>query len=135
MPGSSAALPLLFAQAPAGGRRRATAEPAASSSCRCSWRSRLFYFIIFRPQQQQEKKRQGDDRPDQEERRVMTAAGMYGTVMSVDARATGHAPARGRRRVKVEFSKASIVRVSRPAEKPSKGKSRTGFGRRFRKDS
>jgi preprotein translocase subunit YajC len=70
----------------------------------------LFYFMMIRPQQQEEKKRK--ERLSRLERndRVITAGGIYGTVVSVDKDAIllrlGSDPG-----VKVEFTKASVVRI------------------------
>jgi preprotein translocase subunit YajC len=72
----------------------------------------LFYFFMIRPQQQQERKRRDMVEALKKNDRVLTSAGIYGTVVSVD-------PAEDRvmvridddKGVKVAFSKAHIVRV------------------------
>jgi preprotein translocase subunit YajC len=70
----------------------------------------LFYFLMIRPQQQQEKKRKESLNLMEKNARVLTAAGMYGTVISVDKDTVllrlGSDPG-----VKVECTKASIVRI------------------------
>lgn len=72
----------------------------------------IFYFLMIRPQQQQEKKRRELIDKLKKNDKVLTASGMYGTVVSVDEK--------GDRvqlrldddgKVKISFTKASIVRV------------------------
>jgi preprotein translocase subunit YajC len=79
----------------------------------------LFYFMMIRPQQQEEKKRK--ERLSRLERndRVITAGGIYGTVVSVDKDAIllrlGSDPG-----VKVEFTKASVVRILEDSKEKAK---------------
>lgn len=78
----------------------------------------LFYFIIIRPGQTQEKKRRELIDSLKKNDRVLTQAGIFGTVVTAS-------PESDRvvlrvdddRGVKLEFSKASIVRVVDQAEK------------------
>jgi preprotein translocase subunit YajC len=81
----------------------------------------LLWFLVIRPQQQQERRRRNMVETLKKNDRVLTSAGIYGTVVSVDS---------GEDRVvlridddkgvKVTFSKASVVRVIEPpAEKPA----------------
>jgi len=44
----------------------------------------LFYFLIWRPKQQEERRRQDMLRALKKNDKVLTAAGIYGTVVSVD---------------------------------------------------
>ncbi len=75
----------------------------------------VFYFLAIRPQQQQEKKRKELINSITKGQKVLTAAGIYGTVVSVD-------PAGDKvvvrvdddKGVKFTFSKASIARVLDP---------------------
>jgi preprotein translocase subunit YajC len=81
----------------------------------------LFYFLMIRPQQQQEKKRKAMINQMERNSRVITSAGIYGTVVSVDKDGDtvllrlGSDPG-----VKVEFSRASIIRVVDGGDKPKK---------------
>jgi preprotein translocase subunit YajC len=72
----------------------------------------LYYFLILRPQQAQERKRKESLNAIKKNDRVLTQAGIFGTVVSVAAEGdkvvlrVSDDPG-----VKMEFSKASIVRV------------------------
>lgn len=78
----------------------------------------LFYFMIMRPQQQQERKRKQMVDALKRNDRVLTAAGIYGTVVSVDTDADRVVlRVDDDKGVKIPFSKASIVRVLEAAEK------------------
>ena len=44
----------------------------------------LFYFLIWRPQQQQEKKRRAMNDALKKNDKIVTAGGIFGTVVSVD---------------------------------------------------
>ncbi len=70
----------------------------------------LFYFMILRPQQQQERKRRGMIDSLKKNDQVLTAAGIYGTVVSVDGK-EDKIVLRVGDGVKMTFSKASITRV------------------------
>lgn len=78
----------------------------------------LFYFLMIRPQQQQERKRKEMVNTVGKNARVVTAGGIYGTVVSSDPESEtvllrlGTDPG-----VKVEFSRASIVRVLEGGDK------------------
>jgi preprotein translocase subunit YajC len=84
----------------------------------------IFYFLMIRPQQIQDKKRRELIDNLKKNDKVLTAAGMYGTVISVDEK--------GDRvqlrldddgKVKITFTKASIVRViSESSEKTAEAK-------------
>jgi preprotein translocase subunit YajC len=81
----------------------------------------LFYLLILRPQQQQEKKRRQMVEALKKNDRVLTTAGIYGTVVSVDA-GSDKVVVRvdDDRGVKLVFSRASVARVVDPAtEKPA----------------
>jgi preprotein translocase subunit YajC len=72
----------------------------------------VFYFMLIRPQQQQEKKRREMIDKLKKNDKVLTAAGMYGTVVSVDEsgdRVQIRLDDDGK--LKVTFTRASIVRV------------------------
>ena len=72
----------------------------------------VFYFMLIRPQQAQEKKRKEMINRLKKNDKVLTAAGMYGTVLSVDDqgdRVVLRLDDDGK--VKVTFTKASIIRV------------------------
>jgi len=110
MPPLPDALPFLFAQAPAGGAESPASQflqflPLLSAIP-------IFYFLLIRPQQQQEKKRREMIDRVKKNDKVLTSAGMYGTVMSVDSesdRVVLRLDDDGK--VKVTFTRASIVRV------------------------
>lgn len=78
----------------------------------------LGYFLLLRPQQQQEKKRKEMLNRMSKNDKVITTGGIYGTVVSVDGEGDvvtlrlGNEPG-----VKVDFSKASILRVVAAADK------------------
>jgi preprotein translocase subunit YajC len=86
----------------------------------------VFYLMMFRPQQQQDKKRRELIDNLKKNDKVLTIAGIYGTVISVDEK--------GDRvqlrldddgKVKVTFTKASIVRVlNESTEKPADSNSK-----------
>jgi len=72
----------------------------------------VFYFMLIRPQQQQEKKRREMMDKLKKNDKVLTASGMYGTVISVDDqgdRVQLRLDDDGK--VKVTFTRASIVRI------------------------
>lgn len=76
----------------------------------------LFYFMIWLPQQQQEKKRRAMIDALKKNDKVVTIAGIFGTVISVD-------PAQDRvvlrvdddKGVKLNMTRASVARVLEPA--------------------
>lgn len=114
MPGLFAEIPLIFAQ---------NAQPAAPGNSFWGGMSSyvlfipvLFYFVVLRPQQLQEKKRKDLLGALKKNDRVLTTAGMYGTVVSVHPE-SDRVVVRidDERGVKVEFTKASIARVIDPA--------------------
>jgi preprotein translocase subunit YajC len=120
MPGSFEALPLLFAQAAAGGAGAAGAAGAAANQSPSLltflpyvviiglW----FYLLLIRPQQKQEKQRKSMIEMLKKNDKVLTSAGIYGTVLSVDSdddRVVLRID--DDKGVKVAFSKSSIVRV------------------------
>lgn len=70
----------------------------------------LFYFMILRPQQQQERKRRAMIDNLKKNDQVLTAAGIYGTVVSVDGK-EDKIVLRVGDNVRLTFSKASITKV------------------------
>jgi preprotein translocase subunit YajC len=84
----------------------------------------VFWFMLIRPQQQQEKKRREMIDKLKKNDKVLTAAGMYGTVISVDEpgdRVQLRLDDDGK--VKVSFTRASIVRViNESSEKSAESK-------------
>jgi preprotein translocase subunit YajC len=110
MPDWFAPIPLLFAQN----------APAAGAASPSVWTSLLpllpipilFYFLMIRPQQQQERKRREMIDALKKNDKVLTAAGIYGTVVAID-----HDHDRvvlrvdDDRGVKLTFSKSSVARV------------------------
>jgi len=112
MPGPFAAIPLLFADK--------AAAPAGVSP----WAMyiylppvvMLFYLLILRPHHAQERKRRDLLGALKKNDRVLTSAGIYGTVVSVNPDAD-RVVVRidDERGVKVEFTKASITRVVDPS--------------------
>ena len=100
---------LLFAQAAQGGAKGQTGGDFASMLIMFAPLILLFYFIILRPQQQQEKKRRRMIDALKPNDRVLTAAGIYGTVVKIDSeknRVTLRCDD-----VKLTFTRTSIVDV------------------------
>jgi preprotein translocase subunit YajC len=111
MPLLLAALPLVFAQnAPA-------PNPNATGNPMTMWPFILVlvfwgYFLFFRPQQKQEKMRREMLAALKKNDKVLTSAGIYGTVVSVDSdqdRVVLRID--DDRGVKVAFSKSAVARV------------------------
>ena len=72
----------------------------------------VFYFLMIRPQQQQERKRKAMIGAMTKGDEVLTGAGIYGTVMSIDAEADRVVlRVDDDRNVRIAFSRSSIVRV------------------------
>jgi preprotein translocase subunit YajC len=72
----------------------------------------VFYFMLIRPQQQQEKKRREMINQLKKNDKVVTASGMYGTVISVDEKGDKvQLRLDDDGKVKITFTKASIVKV------------------------
>ena len=72
----------------------------------------LFYFMFIRPNMQQERKRKQMLEALKKNDRVLTSAGIYGTVMSIDSEGDRVVlRIDDDRGVKVAFSRASVVRV------------------------
>lgn len=114
MPGWIDALPLFLAQnaAPAGG---AAANPSVAYWTFLPYVAIIglwFYLLLIRPQQKQEGLRRAMIDALKKNDRVITSAGIYGTVVSVDG-ADDRVVVRidDDRGVKVAFTKASILRV------------------------
>jgi|SRR5579883_3275571 len=107
MPGWLASIPLLFAAD--------AAEPTVSPLTQLLPFLPvvvLFYFIMIRPQQQQERKRREMIDLLKKNDKVLTAAGIYGTVVSID-KDNDKVVLRvdDDRGVKLAFSKSSVVKV------------------------
>lgn len=77
----------------------------------------LFYIMMLRPQQQQERKRKQMIEAMKKNDRVLTSAGIFGTVVSIDGGDRIVLRVDDERNVRLTFSKASIVRVIDPSEK------------------
>jgi preprotein translocase subunit YajC len=80
----------------------------------------LFYFMIIRPQQQQERKRRAMIDALKKNDKVLTAGGIYGTVVSVD-NTQDRVVLRvdDEKGVKLAFTKASVNRVIEPTSDKS----------------
>ena len=122
MLGSLAALFVIFAQAaPAAGKPEANPLLQYLPLLPIPF---IFWLMLIRPQQQQEKKRKEMIGKLKKNDKVLTAAGMYGTVISVDDqgdRVQLRLDDDGK--VKITFNKASIVRViNESAERSSEPK-------------
>ncbi len=75
----------------------------------------LFYLMAIRPTQQQEKQRRQMVSALKKNDKVLTSAGIYGTVMSVDVESDKVVVrVDDDKQLKLTFSKASIVRVIEP---------------------
>jgi preprotein translocase subunit YajC len=72
----------------------------------------LFYFMIYLPQKDQEKKRRAMIEALKKNDKVVTAGGIYGTVVSIDA-ASGRVGLRidDEKHVKMSIDRSSVVRV------------------------
>ena len=104
-------LPLLFAQVPQGAAAKPEVNPLLQYAPLLPIPI-IFYFLLLRPQQQQEKKRREMITKLKKNDKVLTASGMYGTVMSVDDegdKVVLRLDDDGK--VKIAFTRASIVRV------------------------
>lgn len=112
MPAQLVSLPVLFAQAqgaPAGGNPNAGLWTFLPYIVIIGlW----FYLLLIRPQQKQERERRRMIDALKKNDRVLTSAGMYGTVVSVDGEADRVVLRIGEDQgVRVAFTKGSIVRV------------------------
>lgn len=76
----------------------------------------LFYFMILRPQRQQEQKRRQMISALKPNDRVLTAAGIYGTVVNLDTE-KNRVTVRVADGVKLSMTRNSIVEVLDAAEK------------------
>jgi len=115
-------LSLLFAQ---GAQPAAGGNPLLSTLVTFLPIIILFYVLMILPKQQEEKKRKRMLDAVKKNDRVLTQAGIYGTVVSVNQDA-GKVVVRidDDKGVKVEFSKAAIVQVVDPAADKEKEKSK-----------
>lgn len=111
MPGPSVAIVPLLAQAPA------RAQPGGSDgflqmAIMLLPMVFLFYFLILRPQQQQERKRKQMIDAIKKNDKVLTGAGIFGTVVAIDPDADRVVlRVDDDRGVKLTFSRASIAWV------------------------
>ncbi len=122
MPDLIAMFPLLFAEnAPAGG---GNANPLSSLLPLVAIPF-LFYLIIMRPKQQEDKKRQAMINAIKKNDKVLTLAGIYGTVVSVDGD-QDRVVLRVDDNVKIAFSKTAIVKVIDVAPDKEKEKEKVG---------
>ena len=81
----------------------------------------LFYFLILRPQQQQQRKQQEMLGALKKNDRVLTTAGIYGTVVSIDNDAHRVVlRVDDDRGIKLVFNKASVSQVLEAAAEKSK---------------
>ncbi len=120
MPGSFAAIPLLFAE-------NAPAADGGGAASPLTFLPYLLiiglwgYLLLFRPQQQQERKRKEMIAALKKNDKILTSAGIYGTVVSVD---TDQDRVMVRvdddRGVKLAFSKTAIARVLEAAAEKEK---------------
>ncbi len=117
-----AAIPLLFAQAAAKGG--GGGEPSSLYT----WAPLLplpiiFYFLMIRPQQQMERKRKDMLDALKKNDRVLTTAGIYGTVHSIDNEQDKVVlRVDDDKGVRLAFSRASIVRVVEVSSEKDKSK-------------
>jgi preprotein translocase subunit YajC len=115
MPGLSAALPVLFAQAqnaPAGGAGGNLGLGSYMFLIQVGVVVALFYMIMLRPQQRQEKKRKEMLAQLKKNDRVLTSAGIYGTVVSIeDGQERVVLRVDDDRGTRIAFTRASVVMV------------------------
>lgn len=76
----------------------------------------LFYFMILRPQQQQERKRRQMVNALKPNDRVLTAAGIYGTIVNLDSE-KNRITVRVADGVKLSMTRNSVVEVLDAGEK------------------
>jgi preprotein translocase subunit YajC len=120
MPDLLATLPFLLAEnAPPGGGN----PNALSSLLPLIAIPFLFYLIIMRPKQQEEKKRQAMINALKKNDKVLTLAGIYGTVVSVD-NDQDRVVLRVDDSVKIAFSRTAILKVTDVAPEKDKEKER-----------
>jgi preprotein translocase subunit YajC len=123
MPGPPFDIALLFAQGAAGAGAKGADTPTWSYLLLYAPIFLLFYVLLIRPGQQAERKRRELINALKKNDRVLTQAGIYGTVVSIhpdgDRVVLRVDDDRG---VKMEFSKASIARVVDPAADKEKEK-------------
>jgi preprotein translocase subunit YajC len=81
----------------------------------------LYYFLFIMPQQQQEKKRRAMIDGLKKNDKVLTTAGIYGTVMSVDPKSDKVVlRVDDERGIKLAFTRASVGRlIESSADKPA----------------
>ena len=81
----------------------------------------LFYFMILRPQQQQQRRQQDMLTALKKNDRVLTTAGIYGTVVAIDNDASRVVlRVDDDRGVKLIFNKASVAQVLEPTAEKTK---------------
>ena len=109
-------LPFLLAQAAAAAPGAAAEAPSLSSQLMQMVPFLavipIFYFLLIRPQQQQDRKRREMINQLKKNDKVLTAAGFYGTVVSIDPdsdRVVLKIDEDGK--VRVAFARSGIVRV------------------------
>ncbi len=78
----------------------------------------VFYLLIIRPQQQQEKKRRAMVGALKKGDRVLTAAGIYGTVVSMDSQ-DDRMVIRTGDSTRLEVTRSSVVRIVQEAAEKS----------------
>lgn len=78
----------------------------------------VFYLLIIRPQQQQEKRRRLMVSALKKNDRVLTAAGIYGTVLSLDAQ-DDRMVLRTGDNTKLEVTRSSVMKVVQEAVEKS----------------
>jgi len=124
MPGLPADLPTLLAQAaPAAGPPGNAAPSLLTYLPYALIVGGWFYLMLIRPQQKQEQQRKALMAGLKKNDRVLTTAGIYGTVVGVDLeqdRVTVRVD--DDRGVKLTFTKAGIARVLDPAAEKDKEK-------------
>ncbi|HWE36928.1 MAG TPA: preprotein translocase subunit YajC [Isosphaeraceae bacterium] len=107
MPGLFADLPFLIA---AGAKAQQAGSPLTGMLLPMVSVGLLFYLLILRPNQIQERKRREELNALKKNDRVLTTAGIYGTVVSVDPEAD-KVVLRVDDSVKLTFSRASITKI------------------------
>ena len=122
MPGPLLAIPLLFAQQPTPPAGGAGAGGPNFFFTMVLPLCLLFYLIVLRPQQQEQRRLRDQIKSLKKNDRVLTSAGIYGTVVSVSGEADRVVVrVDDEKGIKLEFTKASIARVIDPASEKEKG--------------
>ena len=127
MPGPFLEIPILFAQAKAPAPAPKAPESGFNFLTMLPAILLLFYLIVLRPGQQEDRKRKDLLKTLKKNDRVVTVAGIYGTVVSLNDADSVVLRVDDERNVRMEFTRASISRVIvPPGEKDKEDAAKAG---------